>query len=435
MDNSNLDLESAGRRMHELIAELYPIHRSIAGPGVRKTLEKIKTQVPIQIFEVPTGTRVFDWTVPQEWNCRDAYIKDDTGTRIVDIHNSNLHVVNFSIPFHAKMFWQELKSHLHFLEEHPDWIPYRTSYFERNWGFCLSLRQFLELETRGNREYEVCIDAEIKNGSLSYGELFLPGKIDEEVLISCHICHPSLANDNLSGIAVATYLADILSGVDRYLSYRFIFIPATIGAVTWICRNESHMTFIKHGLVLAGLGDAGRITYKKSRSGADIDRAVAHVLHHSGEDHEIVEFSPSGYDERQFCSPGFNLPVGCLMRTPTASYTQYHTSADDLNFVQPRYLADSLAKTMAVMKVLDQNRVYRNLQPKCEPQLGKHGLYQSYGKKATGFNQLAVQWVLNFSDGQHSLLDIAERSGLLFETIKTAADRLHQTKLLKESPQ
>lgn len=435
MDNYNFDLELAGRGLYELIAELYPIHRSIAGPGVRKTLEKLKTHVPIQIFEVPTGTRVFDWTVPQEWDCRDAYIKDDTGTRIVDIHNSNLHVVNHSIPFHAKMFWKELKPHLHFLVEHPDWIPYRTCYFERNWGFCLSHRQFLELEARGNLEYEVCIDAEIKDGSLSYGELFLPGKIDEEVLLSCHICHPSLANDNLSGIAVATYLADFLSGVDRYLSYRFIFIPATIGSVTWLSLNESHTALIKHGLVLAGLGDAGRITYKKSRCGADIDRVVAHVLRNAGDDYEIAEFSPTGYDERQFCSPGFNLPVGCLMRTPTTGYAQYHTSADDLNFIQPSYLADSLVKTIAVMKILDQNRVYRNLQPKCEPQLGKHGLHLSYGKKATGFDQLAVQWVLNLSDGQHSLLDIAERSGLLFEIVKAAADKLNQHKLLKECPQ
>ncbi len=435
MDNYNLDLESAGQRMYELIAELYPIHRSIAGSGVRKTLEKIKTHVPIEIFEVPTGTHVFDWRVPQEWDCRDAYIKDDTGNRIVDIHNSNLHVVNHSMPFYAKLSWQELKPHLHFIVEHPDWIPYRTSYFERKWGFCLSHRQFMDLENRGNLEYEVCIDAEIKDGSLSYGELFLPGKIDEEVLLSCHICHPSLANDNLSGIAVATYLADFLSDVDRYLSYRFIFIPATIGAVTWLCRNESHTALIKHGLVLAGLGDSGRITYKKSRCGADIDRAVVHVFHNSGDDFEIAEFSPTGYDERQFCSPGFNLPVGCLMRSSTASYSQYHTSADDLNFVQPRYLADSLVKTIAVMKILDQNRVYRNLQPKCEPHLGKHGLYLSYGKKAKGFDPLAVQWVLNLSDGQHSLLDIAERSGLVFDTIKRTADKLFQIKLLKECPQ
>lgn len=222
--------------------------------------------------------------------------------------------------------------------------------------------------------------------------------------------------------------------MDRYLSYRFIFIPATVGAVTWLCRNESHTSLIKHGLVLASLGSVGRITYKKSRCGADIDRAVAHVLRKSGDDHEITEFSPAGYDERQFCSPGFNLPVGCLMRRPPEGYGQYHNSGDDLNFVRPRYLADSLAKTIAVMKILDQNRVYRNLQPKCEPQLGKYGLYLSYGKKTTGFDQLAIQWVLNLSDGQHSLLDIAERSGLLFETVKTAADKLHQLKLLKECP-
>jgi aminopeptidase-like protein len=384
----------------------------------------------LAIHEVPTGTQVFDWTVPKEWNIRDAYIKNVRGERVVDFQKSNLHVVNYSVPVKEKISLAELKEHLFTLPEHPDWIPYRTSYYKENWGFCLSHRQLLALM---DAEYEICIDSSLEPGALTYGECYLPGESTDEVLLSCHSCHPSLCNDNLSGMALATFLAQSLRSLALRYSYRFLFIPGTIGSITWLCLNESQVARIKHGLVLANVGDAGRSTYKKSRRGdAEIDRAVIHVLQHSGEDYEVIDFSPYGYDERQFCSPGFDLPVGNLMRTPHGRFPEYHTSADNLDFVQPPYLANSFAKCLAVLTVLENNLTYLNQNPKCEPQLGKRGLYRVMGGPEGELNELAMLWVLNLSDGSHSLLDIAARSGYPFAMIKRAADLLREHLLLKE---
>jgi len=366
-----------GGEMHKFIAALYPICRSITGNGVRTTLEQIKRYIPLTVHEVPSGTKVFDWTVPKEWNITDAYIKNADGKKIVDFHRCNLHVVNYSVPVKKKLSLAELQSHLFTLPAHPQWVPYRTSYYSENWGFCLSHEQFLQLS---DGEYEVCIDTSLEDGSLTYGEYLIRGETSDEILISCHICHPSLCNDNLSGIAVSTMLAKMLSqGTHRY-SYRFLFVPGTIGAITWLWANEPQVTSIKHGFVLAGVGDRGPLTYKRSRQGtAEIDRVFAHVLSRSENKYEIVEFSPYGYDERQFCSPGFNLPVGCVMRTPFGHYPEYHTSADNLSFIHPQALADSLTTCLEVCSVLESNRTYVNLNPKCEPQLGKRGLYRSVG--------------------------------------------------------
>jgi aminopeptidase-like protein len=317
------------------------------------------------------------------------------------------------------------------LPDHPDWIPYRTSYYNENWGFCLSHNQFLEL---GDKEYEVCIDSSLEEGHLTYGEYYLKGECPDEVLISCHACHPSLCDDNLSGVALATFLAQYLRSLSLRYSYRFLFIPGTIGSITWLCLNEALVSRIKHGLVVVCVGDRGKSTYKKSRRGdAEIDQAVIHVLKHSGQDYEIVDFFPYGYDERQYCSPGFNLAVGCLMRTPHGHYPEYHTSADNLDFVQPAYLGDSFAKYLAVLDVLENNKRYLNTNPKCEPQLGKRGLYGAIGGQADAkVGQLAMLWVLNLSDGCHTLLDIADRSGLRFDLIKSAADALAEHDLLRE---
>lgn len=432
---TTINLGSVGQEMYRLISELYPICRSITGDGFRETLRIINRYIPLQIHEVATGTRVFDWTVPKEWNIRDAYIKSANGERVVDFSKSNLHVVNYSIPVKTKLSWMELKEHLHTLPNHPDWIPYRTSYYEENWGFCLSYRKFLELEEKGQDQiYEVCIDSTLKDGYLTYGELYLKGESTDEVLLSSHACHPSLCNDNLSGVVLTTFLAQYLSRVSLRYSYRFLFIPGTIGSITWLCLNEERVSKIKHGLVVACVGDSGRITYKRSRRGnAEIDQAVAHVLKHSGQDYEIEDFSPYGYDERQYCSPGFNLPVGCLMRTPHGRYSEYHTSADNLDLVQSEYLADSFAKYMAVLNVLENNKRYLNKNPKCEPQLGKRGLYGAIGGQAGAKpDNLAMLWVLNLADGQHTLLDIADRSGLEFELVKRAADALLEHDLLQE---
>lgn len=422
------DLAETGRELHGFAAELYPICRSITGDGIRQTLELVGRRIPLRITEVPSGTPVFDWTVPKEWNIRDAFIKNSEGERIVDFQRSNLHVLNYSTPVRGTMPLSELKPHLLSLPEHPEWIPYRTSYYEQKWGFCLSHNQLLSL---ADGDYDVCIDSMLTDGHLTYGECYLPGSTTDEVLVSCHSCHPSLANDNLSGVSVATALAQLLSGRKNRYSYRFVFIPGTIGAITWLARNQEAARRIRHGFVVTCLGDMGGFHYKKSRQGdAEIDRAATHVLRHYSESPEILEFSPYGYDERQYCSPGFNLAVGCLMRSVFGSFPEYHTSADDLNFIRPLKLAESLRVCAAIIDVIENNRRYCNLNPYCEPQLGKRNLYRSTGGDAIGVEISARLWVLNLSDGKHSLLDVAERSGLPFAAINKASELLCDSGLL-----
>ena len=425
-------LAESGKELHRFAAELYPICRSITGDGIRETLALIGNKIPLQIFEVPTGTAVFDWVVPKEWNIRDAYIKDAAGRRVVDFRRNNLHVLNYSTPIHKMLPLGQLRESLFTLPEYPDWIPYRTSYYKEQWGFCLTHNQLSGLQ---DENYEVLIDSTLQDGHLSYGECFLPGQSNEEVLISTHACHPSLANDNLSGLVVATYLAQLLAKRDLRYSYRFLFAPGTIGAITWLARNRDKVSRIRHGLVLSGIGDSGGFHYKKSRRGdGEIDRATAHVLRHCGEPSEVLEFSPYGYDERQYCSPGFNLSVGCLMRSVWGTFPEYHTSADDLDFIQPTALAGSLHTCLAIVNVLENNRRYINQNPCCEPQLGKRNLYRSMGGESIGQEINARLWVLNLSDGEHSLLDIAERSDIPFSTIGEAAELLVQGGLLSVIP-
>ncbi len=427
------DRAKLGDEMHRFTADLYPICRSITGNGIRQTLKMIQDRIPLETFEVPTGTAVFDWIVPKEWNVRDAYIKGPNGQRILDFQECNLHLLNYSMPVRATMSLSALKPHLFTIPEKPDWIPYRTSYYKEDWGFCLSHNQMLALQ---DGEYEVCIDSTLANGYLTYGECYLPGRSTDEILISCHACHPSLANDNLSGLSVATFLAQILSGRDLRYSYRFLFIPGTIGAITWLARNRDTIGCIRHGLVLTCLGDRGPFHYKKSRQGnAEIDRATAHLLRQYSESPKILEFSPYGYDERQYCSPGFNLAVGCLMRSVWGTFPEYHTSADNLNFIHPKQLAESLGLCADIFDVLEENRRYRNLNPYCEPQLGRRNLYRSTGGGAIEAQINARLWVLNLSDGEHSLLDIAERSGHPFPLIHAAAEALQESGLLAIIPE
>ncbi|MCG5220663.1 DUF4910 domain-containing protein [Streptosporangium soli] len=432
-------MTDAGAEMHALVKRLYPLCRSITGDGVRRTLEIIGESVPLEIHEVPTGTEVLDWNVPREWNIRDAYIKDSQGKRVVDFADSNLHVVGYSVPVSATMTLDELRGHLHTLPEQPDLIPYRTSYYRETWGFCLRADTLAELP---DERYEVLIDSTLADGHLTYGEYVVPGRTSEEVLVSCHVCHPSLANDNLAGVAVAVSLARRLAATEPRFTYRFLFAPGTIGSITWLARNlmrgseldAARADRIRHGLVLACAGDSGALTYKRSRRGdAEIDRAVAHVLRSSGRDHTLVDFSPYGYDERQFCSPGFDLPVGSLTRTPYAGYPEYHTSADNPDFVSPEAMADTLSTCWEVTRVLERNRPYVNQSPYGEPQLGRRGLYGSLGGRSdTEQTQMAMLWVLNLSDGSHTLLDIAERSGLPFAVVADVAQALHTAHLIRE---
>jgi aminopeptidase-like protein len=420
-----------GAELHELVARLFPICRSITGEGVRQTLAILGERIPLEVHEVATGTPVFDWIVPKEWNIRDAYIADESGRRVVDFRASNLHVLGYSVPVEERLPLARLRERLFTLPDRPTVVPYRTSYYEETWGFCLSEERLRGLP---EAEYDVRIDSTLEPGHLTYGELFLPGESGDEVLVYAHICHPSLANDNLSGLAVATSLAEELGGRSRTLSYRFVFAPGTIGSLTWLARNEERLSRIRHGLVLAGVGDAGLPTYKRSRRGdAPIDRAFAHLLGRRDDGSEIRAFSPWGYDERQFCSPGFDLPVGRLSRTPHGEYPEYHTSADDLSFVRAESLADSRRLCLDAFELLERDRVYRNLSPKGEPQLGRRGLYGSLGGEPDRSTELALLWVLNLSDGRHSLLEIAELSGLAFDAVSRAADALVAHHLLAEA--
>ena len=430
-----LSLVDPAAHAYALIERLYPICRSITGQGVRDTLAILRESIPLEVHEVPSGTQVLDWTVPKEWNVRDAYVKNAAGERVIDFRKSNLHVVGYSMPVERTMPLAELKAKLYSLPDRPDWIPFRSSFYRDDWGFCLAHR---ELQLLPDGDYEVCIDSTLTDGSLTYGELLIPGTSTDEVLLSAHVCHPSLCNDNLSGISLAVLLASYLAarareGRPSRLSYRFVFAPVTIGAITWLARNEQQLGRIRHGLVLTLLGDAGKITYKRSRRGnAAIDRAAVHVLSHSDSPHAIEDFIPYGYDERQYCSPGFDLAVGCLMRTPYMRFPEYHTSGDNLEFVKTESLADSLARVLDILAVLDQDGSFVNLSPKAEPQLGRRGIYRALADRSDGGgSEMAMLWVLNQSDGEHSLLDIAERSGLRFAVIAAAARLLQENGLLQ----
>ncbi|EGX56007.1 hypothetical protein SZN_30007 [Streptomyces zinciresistens K42] len=432
-------MTTPGEEMHDLVRRLYPLCRSITGDGVRATLDIVGELIPLTVHEVPTGTQVLDWTVPQEWNIRDAYVADSAGRRVVDFAASSLHVLGYSVPVSATLPLAELRPRLHTLPEHPSWVPYRTSYYRPDWGFCLS-QDALDALPEG--EYEVRIDSTLADGHLTYAEHVVPGRTADEVIVSCHVCHPSLANDNLAGVAVAAFLARALAAQQPYHTYRFIFAPGTIGAITWLARNAERVSGgpaaaggpgkVRHGLVLACAGDRGRLTYKKSRRGdAEIDRVMRYVLAASERPHRIDEFTPYGYDERQYCSPGFDLGVGSLSRTPYAAYPEYHTSADDPDFVSPEAMEDTLAVCREAFRVLDRNRRYVNLSPRGEPQLGRRGLYDALGGRSdTRQAQLAMLWVLSLSDGGHALLDVAERSGLPFDAVAAAADALHGAGLI-----
>jgi len=426
---AGLDARHAGAEMHALMARLRPIRSSITGDGIQEIFRVLGETLPLRVSRVASGTQVFDWTVPREWTLHDAYIADAGGRRVVDVADSPLHVVNYSTPVRRRMTLAELTPHLHTLPDHPDWIPYRASYYRDAWGFCLAQRV---LDSLADEEYDVVIDSTIGDGHLEYAELVIPGASEEEVLISTHACHPAMCNDNLSGVAVAWAIARALQSQTLRYTHRILFIPTIIGSITWLSRNEDAARRVCAGLVLACVGDAGAFHYKRSRrSDALIDRAAAHVLAHDPSGGHVEDFVPYGYDERNYCSPGFDLPVGALSRTPHGRFPQYHTSADDLDFVRPECLAGSLDACLGILDVLEHDGVFLNTNPKCEPQLGKRGLYNRTGGLTRDQHaEFALFWVLNFSDGSHSLLDIAERAKIPFTVIAEAARRLRNAGLL-----
>ena len=451
ISNLQKSSEEIKEEMFSLMQELFPICRSITGNGVRKTLERIKKDIPLSKFEIPTGTQVFDWTIPKEWNIVDAYVSDLSGKKIIDFQKSNLHVVNYSIPIKKQISLNELKKHIFSNPEKPDYIPYVTSYYNETWGFCLEHSELIKMK---DKKYDVIIESKLENGFLTYGEFFIKGESENEILISTYICHPSMCNDNLSGVVVATALAKYLKNLKLKYSIRFLFIPETIGAISWLYLNQNKIKNIKHGLVLTCLGDSGHFTYKKSRKGdAEIDETVVKILKESKKKFEVVEFFPWGSDERQFCSPGFNLPVGSLIRTMYDKFPEYHTSGDNLDFMNKNSLKESFEKYFLIISELEKNfgikKIHVNekkekirsdkesyflaTNPKCEPQLGKYNLYKNFGgqyEESKKELKNAIFWILNYSDGIHSLEDIARKSKLDLDLIKKTSSLLESKKLI-----
>jgi len=411
-------------RLRARMERLYPICRSITGDGVRETLAVLGETVPLEVRAVPSGTPAYDWTVPDEWNVRDAYVADTTGRRLIDLREHNLHLVSYSTPFRGRLTRAELEPHLHTLPDRPEWIPYRTSYYTRDWGFCLSRRAY---DALGDGPFDVVVDTTLAPGELTYGELVLPGESDGtdhgEILVTSHVCHPSLANDNLAGLTVAVELAAWLAEQPRRHTFRFLFAPGTIGAITWLSQSPEVWPRVRHGLVLTGLGGPGPLVYKRTRHGdRPVDRAAAHVVRaHSG---ELRDYSPYGYDERQFNALGFDIAAGRLSRTPHGEYPEYHTSADDLSLVDDDRLVEALEALQEIVEVLEHDAAYTNLRPYGEPQLGSYGLYPTTGGRSASDAVMAMLWTLAYSDGDTSLLAIADRAGLPFAALRRAADDL-----------
>jgi len=421
--------DQAGTTIHERMARLFPICRSISGKGLRETLRLVGEEVPVEIVETPSGAQVLDWTVPSEWNVSAAWIENSDGHRIVDFADSNLHVLNYSAPIDRTVPLEELREHIFTHPTDPDLVPYRTSYYVERWGFCMSARQLEGLEPG---DYRAVIAASLEPGSVSYGEAVIPGESDEEVLLTTYACHPSLANDNLSGVALLAELGRALARQPRLrFTYRLLWGGGTIGPLCWLARNRDCVERIRHGMVISCLGDPGVFTYKRSRRGdAEIDRAAAHVLRHGASGSRVLDWVPWGGDERQFCSPGFDLPFGAFSRTPADHFPEYHSSADDLNFVRPESLGESFVSLIDIVDVLESNATYVNVSPHGEPQLGKRGLYRGVGGGSS--EELALLWVLSLSDGTQSLLEIAERAGLPFADVYHATDRLGQHHLVEQ---
>ncbi len=422
-----------GRQMHGWVQDLFPVCRSLTGAGVRQTLSYLQKLLPgLAIESVPSGEQVFDWVVPDEWTVRDAYICDESGTRVVDFGVSNLHVVGYSEPVDQWFPLEELQACLHSLPDQPDAIPYVTSYYKRRWGFCLSDNQRKKLESG---RYRAVIDSDLAPGVLNYGELVLPGRLQDEVLLSTYVCHPSMANNELSGPVVTAALTQWLMAIpDRKYTYRILFIPETIGSITYLSRNLNHLKrHVVAGFNITCIGDERCYSYLPSRAGDTLsDRAALHVLKHLAPDFKRYSYLDRGSDERQYCAPGVDLPIATIMRSKYGEYPQYHTSLDDLSLVTPAGLEGGF---MALQKAIEA--IECSCRPQvtvlCEPQLGRRGLYPTLSKKTSGRSVQAMMDLIAYADGTHSLLDIAEIIGVPVWELEPLYQRLSEHGLLRDA--
>ena len=424
--------------IQEYLERLFPINRSLTGAGNRETLGILQEIAPIDVIEYPSGCEVFDWRIPDEWHISEGWIKSTTGEVLVDFKENNLHVVGYSSPIRRRMVWDDLKEHIHYLEEAPDAIPYRTSYYKRDWGFCVSAEQYRTLASIDG-EIEVCIDSSFDaDGSMSIGELVIAGKTDQEILVSTYLCHPSMANDNLSGLLASAILArDLLSGPSPRFTWRFVFVPETIGAISYLFHNQDNISNVIGGFVITCCGGAGALGWKPSYRG---DHLIDQVIELAFRDLEIrpvvYPFAPDGSDERQYSSPGFRIPVGTITKDKYYEYPQYHTSLDNLDFVNAEQILESLAVYRKATYILENNCTPRSCNPHCEVRLGKHNLYPdlggaikqgsaaSEGVKTVEASLDAISWILFLADGDADLVTIARTSGIAFDALNAAAKKL-----------
>jgi len=419
-----------GDSIYALAKELFPICRSITGNGVRKTLRILQAEVGmLEIHEVPTGQKAFDWEVPREWNIRDAYVIDPTGEKIIDFQQSNLNVVGYSVPVDKVVSLDELQEHLHSLPEQPNAIPYITSYYQERWGFCLTHTQ---RETLPPGQYRVMINSELEKGSLTYGEIILPGRVSEEVFLSTYICHPSMANNELSGPTVVTQIAKWLQTIDRHYTYRIVFIPETIGSIVYLSRNLDEMKQnIIAGYNITCVGDDRNYSYLASRQGDTLaDRVAQHVLGHMHPEFTAYSYLDRGSDERQYCSPGVDLPVASIMRTKYGEYPEYHTSLDNLDLVSAAGLQGAYEVIRRCIECLEANETLR-VTVRCEPQLGKRGLYPTLSTKRTAEMVRDMMNLLAYADGSRTLLEIADTIGVPMWELIPIVHRLKDEGLLE----
>lgn len=447
-------IENIIKDSENLLKRLYPLCRSITGEGVRKTLKILQEIVEFEIHEIPSGTKCFDWIVPDEWNIFDAYILDSCGNKIIDFTKNNLHIVNYSSPFEGILSFNDLKSHLFTLPELPDAIPYRTSYYNFDWGFCMPHRQYLAMDPK--EQYFVKIDTSLTPGSLTYGDSIIYGDSGYQFLISTYCCHPSLANDNLSGIILWTLLLREFKKRKMRHSYRFVIVPETIGSIAYLSLNESIMKQNDGGFVITTVAGPGQFGYKQSyQKNSIIDRVVYQTMKELCIDYVLYPFDINGSDERQYSSPFFRIPIGTICKDKYYEYPYYHTSLDNLDFISSSNLIQTLMIYIHTIENLEKNRTYRTLNPKCEPQLGKRGLYPKLGgqiKQSTSLLSKSIEkkyqlnenviitqkdidligWLMFDSDGKTSLLDIAEKRGLSIRDLYYAADKLLLNNLITE---